>query len=245
MRRALVLALMLVLLVAGSASAASGYLVILKNKKKLRCKEPLQIRGDYAVLRLHTGTLASYPLRLIDLVETERYNQLGLGDAILLDELTVDGRWAPTPQPRLPLGSVAPLSLEGEGVKMTPTPTPGIGLRTSRYSDPRVEEAFARVFDDRRLFLYRTSRGTKPEYFYLQAVADDQREVFEVLRVVADVYAVITERSPDIAPAAVELEMVGSTGRPAGTFRITLSMARELASGATSPEQFYVNYVIF
>ena len=53
-----------VLLVAALVSAAGGYVVILKSGHKIRCKEPLRIEGQIAVLTLATGTLASYPLQL-------------------------------------------------------------------------------------------------------------------------------------------------------------------------------------
>jgi hypothetical protein len=39
--------------------------------------------------------------------------------------------------------------------------------------------------------------------------------------------------------------MIQTTGRAAGTFRITPEMAHTLAEKQTSIEQFYVNHVIF
>ena len=48
-----------------------------------------------------------------------------------------------------------------------------------------------------------------------------------------------------MAPAAVELKMIQTTGKPAGTFRLSPELAGELADGLTSVEQFYVSYVIF
>jgi hypothetical protein len=72
-------------------AAAQGYVVILKSGHKIRCKEALRIEGPNAILTLATGTVASYPLALVDLVETERYNQLGLGNALMIEELSVHG----------------------------------------------------------------------------------------------------------------------------------------------------------
>ena len=71
-----------IILVVAVVAAAQGYVVILKSGHKIRCKEPMRIEGPNAILTLATGTLASYPLQLVDVVETERYNQLGLGDAL-------------------------------------------------------------------------------------------------------------------------------------------------------------------
>ena len=39
--------------------------------------------------------------------------------------------------------------------------------------------------------------------------------------------------------------MIQTTGKPAGTFRLTPDQAAELADNTMSVEQFYVNYVIF
>jgi len=36
-----------------------------------------------------------------------------------------------------------------------------------------------------------------------------------------------------------------TSGKPAGTFRLTPEAAEELNSGKVSPEQFYVSHVIF
>ena len=69
--------------------------------------------------------------------------------------------------------------------------------------------------------------------------------VFEALQIVAEAYALIHKLQPDIAPAALELQMIQTSGKAAGTFRIAPEMAQELADKQTPIEQFYVNYVIF
>ena len=84
------------MLVVSAVIAAQGYVVILKSGHKIRCKEAMKIEGPNAILTLATGTVASYPVALIDLVETERYNQLGLGDALMIEELSVQGTPIPT-----------------------------------------------------------------------------------------------------------------------------------------------------
>ena len=103
MRRALVLTCTGLLVIAAIVCSSEGYIVVLKNKKYLRCRGPFEIHGEDAIMTLVTGTVVSYPVAKIDLVETERYNQLGFGDAILIEELTVRGDVIPTPTPRLPL----------------------------------------------------------------------------------------------------------------------------------------------
>jgi len=235
---------------AAAAAAASGYVVILKNGSKIACRDPLRIEGGNAIITLVTGTVASYPVDQVDVVETERYNQQGLGDALVIDELSL-GTPIPTPTPKQSLGRFASIDAGNRDPELaskyvpTPTPTPGIKLQPQAYHDQRVDQAFTRYFDQRNLLLYRTSAGTRPEYFFVQVVTDSQREVFEALRVVTDAFSLIHKLQPELAPAAIELQMIQTTGRAAGTFRVTPEMARTLAEKQTSIEQFYVSHVIF
>lgn len=248
MRRALTLVLIL-LAAAQVVDAAAGYIVFFKNGTHIRASEALRIDGRNALITLPTGTVASYPVDQIDLIRTERYNQLGLGNAYLvLDEETLEPKPTVTPTPSL--GSLAALNLEsssvlGSSAPPTPTPTPGIRLQTRGYHDQRVDRAFTQVLDDRKLYTYRTSAGTQPEYYFVQAITEDQRAVFHAIRAVTEAFAIIHELHPDVSPTAVELEMLSATGKPAGTFRITPEMARSLATDEISVEQFYVGYVIF
>lgn len=241
-----------ILLVVTLVSAAGGYVVILKNGHKIRCKEPMRIEGPIAMITLATGTLASYPLIMIDLVETERYNQLGLGDALMLEQLSVHGTPIPTPTPYTSLGQHATIDAAGGDsaalgttAEPTPAPTPGIELQEENYQDEKVEQAFTKIFDDKELLIYRTSRGTQPDYFFVQATTDSEREVFAALEIVAEAYVLINKIHPEVAPTAVELEMIQTSGKPAGTFRLTPAMAKELTSGETPAQAFYIKNVIF
>ena len=241
-----------VFLAVAVAAAAQGYVVILKSGHKIRCKEPMRIEGPNAVLVLATGTLTSYPVLLVDLVETERYNQLGLGDALLIEELSVHGTPIPTPTPRTSLGQYATIDAGGEGgpalgntVEPTPAPTPGIKLQTEKYHDERIDQAFSKIFDEKELLIYTTSRGTQPDHFFVQTTTDSEREVFDALETVAEAYVLINRIHPEISPAAVELKMIQTSGKPAGTFRLTPELAKELAGGETPAQTFYIKNVIF
>ena len=246
----------MVLLVFAVAAASQGYVVILKSGHKIRCKEPMRIEGPNAIITLATGTVSSDPLSLVDVVETERYNKLGLGDALIIEELSIRGTPIPTPTPATSLGQYANINASGaprdaggptlgSSVEPTPAPTPGIKLQADKYHDNRVDQAFAKVFDDKDLLIYKTSRGTQPGYFFVQATTDSEREVFAALETVADAFTLINQIHPEIAPAAVELEMVQTSGKPAGTFRLTPALAKELSSGETPTQTFYIKHVIF
>jgi hypothetical protein len=177
---------------------------------------------------------------------------LGLGDALLIEELSVHGTPIPTPTPYTSLGQHAKIdaggsdgAVLGSTVEPTPVPTPGIELRNQKYHDDRVEQAFAKIFDDKELLIYRMSQGSQPEYFFVQTTTDSEREVFEALETVAEAYYLINRIHAEISPKAVELEMVQTSGKPAGTFRLTPGLARELAENETPIQSFYIKNVIF
>jgi hypothetical protein len=241
-----------VILVMVVAAHAAGYVVILKSGHKIRCKEPMRIEGPNAILTLSTGTMTSYPLQLVDLVETERYNQLGLGDALEIEALSGAGEILATPTPRISLGDHATFDAGsgnrpglGSTVSPTPLPTPGIEFRPNKYHDPRIEQAFAKIFDDKGLLIYRTSQGTIPQNFFVQTTTDSEREVFQALEIVAQAFVLIHGLHEELAPDAVELEMVQTSGKPAGTFRLTPELADELITGDTPTQTFYITNVIF
>ena len=251
MRRILALAAVILILIIGQLASATGYVVILKNGHKIRCKEPLQILGNLAHITLVTGTVASYPVAQIDLIETERYNQQGLGSALEIEELAVYADARPVPTPRSSLGKFVSLDAMERNPELkttmapTPTPTPGIRLQTYPYHDERVTRAFEKVFADEKLYLYHTSGGTRQGYFFIQAVTDSEAQVFHALETVCQAFYLIRAADPEIAPKVVELQMVQTSRKAAGTFRITPEDAEGLLNGTTSVQNFYIRNVIF
>lgn len=251
MRRFLALAAVIVILVLAQLASAGGYVVILKNGHKIRCKEPMQIDDDIAIITLVTGTVTSYPVSQVDLIETERYNQQGLGDALEIEELAIYNDILPTPTPKLSLGHFVTLDSMDRNPELktnlapTATPTPGIRLQTYPYHDERVTRAFEKIFTDEKLYLFHTSGGTEPKNFFVQAVTDSEEEVFHALRTVCHAFYVIRQTDSTISPDIVELQMVQTSRKPAGTFRITPEDAVELLDGTTSVQSFYIRNVIF
>jgi hypothetical protein len=238
-------------LVVAVGATGGGYVVILKNGERIRCNEPMTIDGKLAIITLNTGQVTSYPLNQIDLVASERYNKLGLGSALTIDALDRAEDVPPTPTPRKTLGNYASITGAGSQAELssntppTPTPTPGIKLQVDPYRDAKVSAAFMEILDKKNLYLFRTSAGTQSDYLFIQAVTDTQREVFHALKTIAEAFNMILTRRPDLAPAAVELRMVETSGRPAGTFRLTPENAADLTEGTIEAERFYVENVIF
>ena len=231
-------------------SHPKGYVVILKNKQKIRASKPMKIVGKQVFITLSTGTMTAIPLNMVDIIATERYNKMGFGNALAIEGLDFSGTPVPTPTPEVPLGSIVSIHAGtrpelGSSATPTPTPTPGIKLQTAPYPNKNVDEAFKQIFDANNLYLYRTSIGTRPNYYFVQAITDSEREVFHALTTVCKAYGMIRKLHPELAPAAVELEMKTTSGKAAGTFRLSPDDIQEINSGKISPEQFYVSHVIF
>ncbi|NOZ93742.1 MAG: hypothetical protein GXP47_03240 [Acidobacteria bacterium] len=233
-----------------SGAHSRGYVVILKNNQRIRASEPMKIVGKQVFINLATGTMTAIPLKMVDIIATERYNKQGFGNALTIEGLDFSGTPAPTPTPDVPLGSIASINARGKAIlgsssTPTPTPTPGIKLQSVPYANERVDKAFKQIFDASHLYLYRTSVGTKPNYYFIQAITDSEKEVFHTLVTVSKAFSLIRKLHPELAPSAVELEMRTTSGKAAGTFRLLPEDAEQLNSGKVSPEQFYVSHVIF
>ena len=62
---------------------------------------------------------------------------------------------------------------------------------------------------------------------------------------VAETYEVLAKKAPERMPERVEVQMLNESGKEAGVFRLSAADAAELATGKVTPENFYVQHVIF
>ncbi len=227
--------------------AMAVYVIILRNGARVVAKDKYQVKGPNALFVTKIGTYTSIPLSQVDVTATEKANSQGLGDAQLL--AWVDAKKVePTPTPTPPITELGHLQ-EGIATKVgeaaLPTPTPGITFRETRYHDPQVDEAFQQGLESYHLYLYRTSQGTKPNYLFIEISVNGQPETLKALMAVAETYELLAKKAPDRLPERVELQMLNEAGKEAGVFRLSAADAAELATGKVTPENFYVQHVIF
>lgn len=241
-------ALWLAVLAMGVATwVHATYVVILRSGDRIVAREKYTVKASNAVVILKNGTLTSIPLAGIDVEATEKANALHLGDATSLDWVDA-GRIVPTPTPT---PSVTTLGKLREDVAKPvadaarPTPTPGITFHDAAYRDPQVDRAFQDGLERYHVYLYRTSRGTNPDYLFIEVQVNGQPEVVKTLQAVTMTYHVLAQTAASRAPAAVELQLLNEAGKEAGVFRITAADAEELAGGKVTPEEFFVKHVIF
>ena len=227
--------------------AMAVYVLILRNGARVVAKDKYQVKGPNALFVTKIGTYTSIPLSQVDVNATEKANSQGLGDAQLL--AWVDAKKVePTPTPTPPITALGHIQ-EGVAAKVgeaaLPTPTPGITFRETRYHDPQVDEAFQQGLESYHLYLYRTSQGTKPGYLFIEISVNGQPETLKALMAVAETYELLAKKAPDRLPERVELQMLNEAGKEAGVFRLSVADAAELATGKVTPENFYVQHVIF
>ena len=244
MKRAVLFA---VALLVAAPQAFAVYVVILRNGTRVVAKEKYQIKGPNAVFVTKIGTLTSIPLSQVDVQATEKVNALHLGDAKSLDWVDVQ-KVVPTPTPTRAVSSLGHIR-EGiatkEGEAARPTPTPGVMFRDTHYRDAQIDQAFQQGLESYHLYLYRTSQGTEPNYLFIEIQVNGQPETLKALQAVTATYQILVEKAPDRAPERVEVQMLNEAGKEAGVFRLSAVDANELVTGKVSPENFYLQHVIF
>ncbi len=244
MKRALILGVALLLL---AHNAHAVYVIALRNGTRIVAREKYQVKGPNAVFATRTGTLTSIPVSQIDVEATDKINSLHLGDAQALDWVDVQKTTA-TPTPTMPvssLGHIRPDLAKPIADAAKPTPTPGVSYRDKRYHDPQVDQAFQQGLESYHLYLYRTSEGTQPTYLFIEIQVNGQPETLKALQAVTQTYVLLAEKAPTRLPERVEVQMLNESGKEAGVFRISPDDAAQLVSGKVTPENFYIQHVIF
>lgn len=247
MKKVLLLALVAMLV---AAWAHAAYVIVLRNGSRVVAREKYEVQGNNAVFRLRSGTLTSLPVSQIDVEATEKLNARALGDAVPLDWVDVqEPPPTPTPTPSITaLGHLRAGVAAPEGDAARPTPTPGIQYRADSYRDPQVEKVFSQSLEQVNLFFHRTSKGTNPAYLFVEVQVGSPAEVGKALQALTGVYHFLETgeaAGEGRSPERLEILLLNEAGREAGVFRLSPKDAAELATGEVTPEEFFVQHVIF
>lgn len=246
------------------ATPVLGYIVFLKDGSQVQTKEKYRIEGDQAVLVLPSGTETSISADEIDIAKTEEVNTVSYGTATLIEGVGVEELPAPpvVVEDRQTLSDLArqrrDLTSAPETVReVVAVPDPGGNLPRTAAGYVDLSSLPRRDLEDRdvqmELVRYLTSQGfdrvvvyqgTAPSHPLLEITVNSEGMVFQALRESANLLNQMRERFPDQVEA-LDLYLTTENQQRAGQFILGAEQARDLTSGAISPESFFLRYVEF
>lgn len=222
-------------------SAASAYVVKLKDGSLIFAKIKYTVKGDRAIITLENGTVTAMKLDEIDVEGSEKYNKENFGNVVAID--TPEGR-KPTPipsagpasprlqdyikdkHPRMNLPSAAEKSsIDGSGPSFQPV-------------DANLQSAFAKIFDGAGITQYRLTnfRGKTG----LLVTANTEEQVFNALSAAA---RALSDPSSRGVPTTIKIVLTTSSGEQAGSLEMSPEQARLLVNGQISAADYFVKNV--
>lgn len=239
MRRLISLAFV-VLLVAASASAT--YVVVLKDGTRYKAKDKWKIVNGQAVVELETGSSIQFDPALIDEPETKKVNELGLGDAKLLNVEQPQPQSSSRRPTQTPLGAVT--SIRPVSPSRPSVPTGDLDRDSEAQGPARLNSEVAKKFEVAydNVGLYDAKVEPRSGYtLRVQLTADNEDDVFKAIGATSYVMLNI----PDTRIDMVELLMATINGGSAGRFQMTRADAEALVKKTVSWQTYYVQHVIF
>ncbi len=229
------------LLLASTASAT--FVVVLKDGTRYKAKEKWSESNGQAIVQLESGGAIQFDAGLIDVAETERVNELGLGDARLL---TIETAPAQQTRPRLsPLGSLTNIRSQSRANPQTTRPgEPTDATIPEADGPPRIGMDVVRKFSAafENVGLYDAKVERRPGYaLRVQLTANDEDDVMKAISATSYVMANLPNSRIDL----IELFMATLNGGSAGRFQMTPDHAKALASKELDWRTYFVKRVIF
>lgn len=212
--------------------AFAEYTIILRDGTTYKAIEKWKIVNGQALITLEGGTQITLNPRLIDTERTEQANELGLGDARLInvEETTT------TDQQQRSLGSVsirrreAPTTQQQSSNQLTPQPGANVSNETI--------SKFQRAYDNVGLFDASIDPLTDTK-LKVSLTANNEDEVFKAISATAFLLANLNEVSD------VQLLMSTLTGGSAGKFEMNRSDAKAITDKHIAWHSYYVQKVIY
>jgi hypothetical protein len=249
-RTRVVLALAALLL---AATASQAVVIYFKDGSKEILADRYRVDGDRIIAVLQSGQETAIPLAAVDLEKTEAMSKVAKGSAVVIDRVQ-DGDVETLKQAR----TVADLMRERSTLP-TPAPLAENTSRTLRYtpagnvdflnSSRRQLTPAARatlvesLLDSHGLSAAAAYQGTQANRVLIDIVAATRGEVFEALQSSAAMLLELRQAWPEVR--GLELAMATGTRSRAGQFVLTPEQAELLASGGTTPAEFFVANVLF
>lgn len=235
------------------ASAAQAYTIWLKDGSKLDANAKYRVEGDRAFVTLLNGTTTTLPLSAIDVERTEEYNTRDYGQALVVEgnktrPLTMKEA------PPMTLNEALERQKQRERARKEEPKETQIIKTAAGYNDLtrlqrrpfRESELAARVAQELRvagLRDFEIHQGTTEDRIFLQLQTNNEKEVFQALRVSANTYELV--KKMDGSVEALEVLMMTATKNRAGQFLLNHENTPLLVNQKMSVSDFFVEFVQF
>ena len=224
-------------------SAASAYVIKLKDGSLIFAKMKYTVKGDRAIITLENGTVTAMRLDQIDVEGSDKYNAENFGNVVAID--TPDGR-KPTPVPST-TGAAVPRLQDYIKDKHPRMGLPAAGDKTAGADgsgpsfqpvDANLQTAFSKIFDGAGITQYRLTnfRGKTG----LLVTANTEEQVFNALSAAARALSDPASRG---VPTTIKIVLTTSSGEVAGTLDMSPEQARQLVNGQISAADYFVRNV--
>ena len=222
-------------------SAASAYVIKLKDGSLIFAKMKYTVKGDRAIITLENGTVTAMKLDQIDVEGSDKYNAENFGNVVAID--TPDSR-KPTPAPEAPQPPRIQDYIKQNKPRMELPPSASEKAATSATGpsfgtvDPNLQGAFTRIFDGAGITQYKLTnfRGTTG----VLVTANTEEAVFNAINATARALSDPASRGN---PITVTVVLTTSSGESAGRLEMTPEQARMLVNGQTTAADYFVRNV--
>ena len=237
MKKSFLLALVSSLLI---SSAASAYVIKLKDGSLIFAKLKYTVKGDRAIITLENGTVTAMKLDQIDVEGSDKYNAENFGNVVAID--TPDGR---KPTPVASTGPASPRLQDYIKDKHPRMGLPAAGDKSAEATGPsfqqvdsNLQSAFAKIFDGAGITQYKLTnfRGKTG----LLVTANTEEQVFNALAAAARAISDPTSRGLNLT---IKVVLTTSSGESAGTLDMSPEQARLLVNGQISAADYFVKNV--
>lgn len=223
-------------------SAASAYVIKLKDGSLIFAKMKYTVKGDRAIITLENGTVTAMKLEQIDVAGSDKYNAENFGNVVAID--TPDGR-KPTPIASA-TGAASPRLQDYIKEKHPRMGLPAAGEKTTAEGsgpsfqpvDANLQTAFTKIFDGAGITQYKLTnfRGKTG----LLVTANTEEQVFNALSAAARALSDPASRG---VPTTIKIIVTTSSGEAGGSLEMSPEQARQLVNGQISAADFFVKNV--
>ena len=202
---------------------------------------------------LQSGQETAIPLAAVDLEKTETMGKMAKGSAMVIDRVQDEDAAAlkqartvaDLMRERSTLPTPAPLA-ENTSRSLRYTPAGNVDFLNSsrRQLTPPARAALVEsLLDSHGLSAAAAYQGTQANRVLIDIVTATRGEVFEALQSSAKMLLELRQAWPEVR--GLELAMATGTRSRAGQFVLTPEQAELLASGGTTPAEYFVANVLF